>query len=214
MRRLALAAIPVLTLLLVAPSAAGAHVRPGKHASCPAVKHALVGDAQAEVYEAVGSVEREMFACAYASGHAYPLGPKPEPGTPSGGGGVEKVTLSGSVVGYEEFVIRTEVSSRWTVIVRNLRTGRVVHNVPSGPSNSSDEVGEGFVTSLVLKSDGAVAWIVAGGLARDGNQVHIVDASGSRIVASGTDVEQSSLALAGSTLYWTQGGKPETAVLN
>jgi hypothetical protein len=75
-------------------------------------------------------------------------------------------------------------------------------------------VGRGFTYSIVVKSDGAVAWIVASGVARGGNQVRVVDRSGSRVVASGTDVDPQSLALAGSTLYWTQGSKPFSTTLN
>ncbi|MGP0101712.1 MAG: hypothetical protein ACLPUT_08855 [Solirubrobacteraceae bacterium] len=204
MRRILICTAIVLPLLTAAPTCY-AHVRPAKHASCPALKHALVADAQAEVYETEGRSEREMFACAYASGHAYPLGPKPEPGTSSGGGGVEKVTLSGSVVGYEEFVVRTEGSSRWTVIVRDLRTGRVLHRADSTGS---------FVQDIVLKSDGAVAWIVDTSFLPEEHAVVALDKTGTRTLASGRGVEASSLALAGSTLYWTQAGKPFSAVLN
>jgi hypothetical protein len=38
--------------------------------------------------------------------------------------------------------------------------------------------------------------------------------NGIRTLASGPTVAPSSLALAGSTLYWTQEGKPFSAVLN
>jgi len=38
--------------------------------------------------------------------------------------------------------------------------------------------------------------------------------AGTRLLASGFDVSPSSLALAGSTIYWTQGGKPESSTLN
>lgn len=45
-------------------------------------------------------------------------------------------------------------------------------------------------------------------------QVHIADQSGGRILASGTDIASDSLALAGSTVYWTQNGQPYAAPLN
>ena len=40
------------------------------------------------------------------------------------------------------------------------------------------------------------------------------DAGGRALLASGTDIDSSSLALAGSTVYWTQGGVPLAAVLD
>jgi hypothetical protein len=118
---------------------------------------------------------------------------------------VEKVTLSGSVVGYEEFDIQIGVSSRWAVIVRDLRTGRVLHR-----ANSTG----GFVQDLVLKTDGAVAWIVDTRFLPDEYAVVALDKTGMRTLASGPSVAPSSLALAASTLYWTQDGKPFSAVLD
>jgi hypothetical protein len=41
-----------------------------------------------------------------------------------------------------------------------------------------------------------------------------VDKNGSRLLASSTEIDPSSLALAGSTLYWTQGGKSMSSPLN
>ncbi len=64
----------VLPLLVVAP-VSDARTQYAWHPHCPKVgKFALGVDAQAEVYEAEGRFAREMFACAYASGHAYALG--------------------------------------------------------------------------------------------------------------------------------------------
>jgi hypothetical protein len=161
-----------------------------------------VADAQAEVYE----VEREFFACAYRDGRAYALGPKSE-GTPEGGGGVapETVTLTSAVVAYEEFGVRTEGPSYWRVIVRALRSGRVLHRLPS--------MG-GFVWSLVVKSDGSAAWIVNAGGQPPEYSVGSASKTGTSTLASGVGIAPSSLALAGSTLYWTQAGKPISAVLN
>ena len=43
--------------------------------------------------------------------------------------------------------------------------------------------------------------------------LYALDSSGERLLASGTELAPSSLALAGSTLYWTQGGRPFSAGL-
>jgi hypothetical protein len=203
-RRIVLCTVIALPLLTATPSAANSHVRPVMHLHCPAVKHRLVADAQAEVYEAEGLVENEMFACAYASGHAYALGSKSEFG-PGGGGGIEKEVLSGVVVAYESIDEITGGNSHWLVIVRNLRTGRVLHR-----ANSTG----GFVQDLVLKTDGAVAWIVDTRFLPDEYAVVALDKTGIRTLASGPSVAPSSLALTASTLYWTQNGKPFSATVD
>ena len=71
---------------------------------------------------------------------------------------------------------------------------------------------------MVVKSDGAVAWIAENEIGPPHGppeyEVNAVDKTGNRTLAAGTDIAPSSLALAGSTLYWTQGGKPMSAPLN
>jgi len=72
-----------------------------------------------------------------------------------------------------------------------------------------------------VKSDGAVAWIVEtqrGPFVGETGpptmfEVRAVDRTGSRLLASGSHFDPLSLALAGSTLYWTQGGQPFSAQL-
>jgi hypothetical protein len=84
-------------------------------------------------------------------------------------------------------------------------------------------IGVGNVVAIVVKSDGAVAWIAEDYERTLGTgtpsvtpyfDVEAVDKSGSRLLASGTDIDPSSLALAGNTLYWMQGGQPASAPLN
>jgi hypothetical protein len=111
----------------------------------------------------------------------------------------------------------------------------VLHRVPTGAplEPAPYYVGVGNVVAIIVKSDGAVAWIaddyersVAGAEYFD---VYAVDESGTRLLASGTNIDPSSLALSvggamgtasnpssasGSTLYWTQEGKAMSAPLN
>jgi hypothetical protein len=51
-----------------------------------------------------------------------------------------------------------------------------------------------------------VAWIVQTGFPTT-YEVHAVDTSGSRVVASGSDIDPSPLALAGNTIYWMTDSK-------
>jgi hypothetical protein len=128
-------------------------------------------------------------------------------------------TLSGPVVAYEvASATGAEGQAQtvsFTVVVRDLRGGRVLHDVPSGtPAANPFAVGVGRTVAVVVKSDGAVAWIAKAPPYEGTYQLHAVDKSGSRVLATGADIDPSSLALAGSTLYWTQGGKPMSAPLD
>jgi len=115
------------------------------------------------------------------------------------------------------------------ISVLSLRTGRVVRQldtgVPSatqtaaagaGPS-STQLSGVGPTTTVVLKPDAAVAWIVHDILAPDPPtyQVWKADAGGApTMLATANDIDPASLALAGSTLYWSQGGAAHAATLS
>jgi len=127
--------------------------------------------------------------------------------------------LADAIIAYEEFASNNsglgESKSRWLVIVFDLRTGRVLHNVPTGTLKSPRPglFGAGETTAIVVKPDGAVAWIVETGFKPKEYEVHALDKSGGRVLAVGTDIVPKSLALAGNILYWAQGGKPFSAPL-
>jgi hypothetical protein len=169
--------------------------------------------------------------CVFGRKRSYTLG-RYEPeclGSSQGGGcggGVDNITLAGTVVAYEEGV-DSESETSHVVVVRDLRSGRVLHKVPSGaPAKPSPEhVGTGSATAIVVKSDGAVAWIAENDelLSKEGTyyEVHEIDRAGSRVLASGVSINPFSLALAGSSyrgatpeVFWTQGGRPFSAPLN
>ncbi len=224
MKRIAPAVVTVVAVLITAVPAGGAAGSRKSAPKCPP-KHwpVLVADAQAQLYVHPASIVEpftpaEVYGCAYATKRSYDLGPAPGECGGGGGGcaGVEHEVLAGPVVAYEEFGASNEHgTAEWVVVVRNLRTGRVLHReatgMPSAPS--SENVGVGATVAIVVKSDGAVAWTNEDE-SRTSYQVHAVDESGSRLLASGGDIDPHSLALAGSTLYWTQGGQPYSAPLN
>lgn len=141
--------------------------------------------------------------------------------------GITHIVLAGPVVAFLRENARTpnaEGLIQWWVVVRDLRSGRVLHKVPTGmskapsPGHGSGEegarvVGAGPTINLVVKSDGAVAWTVDTEEG-PGRQVWAIDRSGKRLVAEGTNLDPHSLALAGSTIYWTQDGQAFSAPLN
>jgi hypothetical protein len=83
--------------------------------------------------------------------------------------------------------------------------------------NEGKLVGIGPALSIALKSDGSVAWIAENEIGFPPKatecQVGVSDKAGTRVVGYGTDIEPRSLALAGSTLYWTQAGNAVSAHL-
>jgi hypothetical protein len=183
----------------------------------------VIADAQAQLYIHPALVvepftPEEIDGCAYDTKRSYDLGPAP--GKCGGGGGgcasVRHEVLAGPVVAYEEFGANNEHGTAdWLVVVRDLRTGRLLHREPTGTRTTTpSDVGAGPTIAIVVKSDGAVAWVLKTNADEGLYQVHAVDKSGSRLLASGSDIDPHALALAGSTLYWTQGGQPFSAPLN
>jgi hypothetical protein len=201
MRNVPLTATWLIVLLLALPSVADGRGPHGKLDRCPR-SHILAADAQAQAYLGRNPVgDLEIYGCAYAHPHPYLLGDFVE-GSPSGAAGITHVSVGGPYVAYEDFFNSQQQLSRWIVIVRDLRTGRVVHRLPSGRSAPPD-VGAGPVTDIALAADGSVAWIVA---TEQSYEVHIFDRSGERVVAQGAQIAPASLALTGHTLYWTSSG--------
>jgi hypothetical protein len=223
MRRLAPIAVVALALL---PAQALASTRSrARPARCPpGHSRTIAADRQAQVFLGSGSSrESSVFlGCAYGRSHSYVVGGASEPvSSTSGSVGTDRLTLVGTIVAREESSSLSgnpffEGKHKWFVVVTDLRNGRVLHSVPTGTLSPPRRgvVGSGETTALVLKSDGAVAWIVEI-FERPGEyEVHALDGSGGRVLAAGRGIVPNSLALAGSTLFWTQDGKPTSAFLN
>jgi hypothetical protein len=176
----------------------------------------VVADAQAIVFERRDDAVLQVYGCAYGRGRQYDLGEAGEGDiSPERGWGLVYETLAGTVVAYEQWEESESpiFHRRVVVIVRNLRTGQTLKTLPTGKSSDPHSVGSGYVRSLVVKTNGSVAWIVQGPM-RGTYEVHAVDKDGSRVLASGPGIAEESLALVGSALYWTQDGKPFSATLN
>jgi hypothetical protein len=196
----------------------------------PADEGVMAADAQAVIYEAGTFVyEREehkfvegpggVFGCAHGAKRAHHLGPTSYGSGTSGSGGTYPIALAGPIVAYDvgESGGMEVLSNRHTsneIWVRNLRTGKLIHRMPNGSPAEPGDIGLGETTAIVVKSDGSVAWIVRAGERLGGIQVRSADKTGSHLLAASPEIAPNSLALAGSTLYWTQGGKPMSAALN
>jgi hypothetical protein len=216
MRRSLALVIPVLTLL-GASSGYAASRRQQRMTCPPAHTRAIAANAQAQVYEA--TKPPQTFGCVYGSRHAYWLGGPPVYDA-RGGSERSDFTLGGTFVAFEASTFRDFPeglpASEHRVVVENLRTGRVLYRVPAGVSSPA-RVGFGLVTTLLVKSDGAAAWIVGnteGDSPATTYEVGAVDGQGSRVLGESSEIEPHSLAIAGNSLHWTQGGKAMSTTLN
>jgi hypothetical protein len=216
MRRSLALVIPILALTAVSPGYAVSTRR--KDACPPARSHPVASDAQAQVY--VAARPTRVLGCVYGSKHSYWLGGPPVSDADFSSERAD-FTIGGTFVAFEASTFRdfpgpNLPQSEQRVVVESLRTGRVLHRVPAG-SSTHDRVGFGSITTLLVKSDGAAAWIVGNGLGdvhSTAYEVAAVDGTGSRVLAESSEIEPKSLALAGSRLYWTQGSKVMSATLN
>jgi hypothetical protein len=206
---------------------------------CPGPKVLLINPL-AQIYEQPepGCGFETFYGRARGAKRRFELGlPPPEIGSASGINQIQHLALSGTMAAFEHRSGGAVESTRYEdwVVVRDLRTGRVVYHVPSGAPlhPKAGYVGVGQLVSLVVKSDGAAAWI-----AEDYERtplesehpffdVETVDDSGSHLLASGEDIDPSSLALSvgasnvgerersvtGTVVYWRKGGVPSSAEL-
>jgi hypothetical protein len=238
MRRIAIVTLPTLLLVFAAAPASGATSSHKAISTCQlAGAHVLLADAQAAIYtiherrvERVGGRRKASpiiatRGCDASSKRSFGLDWEyAEAGSAEHGSPVpSNLALDGSFVAYEESFHEgnrysegrdEELVEEWHVIVRNLRTGQILHRTPTGAQNRPKFVGDGPTTAIVVKADGAVAWITDTVQSENRYQVHALDNTGERTLAVGSSIDPNSLALASSTLYWTQGMKPESAVLN
>ena len=120
--------------------------------------------------------------------------------------GIGMVAMVGPIVAFEVYGEQTGYSYD-TIIVASLAAGRKLKKVRDEPGIPIGEV-PAYTTGLVLKADGAVAWVLSD------HEIYADDANGYRLLGSNPAIATGSLALAGSTLYWLQGGTAQTATLH
>ena len=147
------------------------------------------------------------YACLYSDGHAHYL-------SSSEHYEYRLVRFAGSYVAFVQNIEAVDDH----VGVMNLRTGRVGNDQEVRPI---DNAVCPQVDSLVLKSDGAVAWIATNFLAEGfcenppgpAIEVRRHDRRGLRVVDHGTGIVPTSLHLSGSLLRWVDAGHVRSATL-
>jgi hypothetical protein len=133
-----------------------------------------------------------------------------------------ELTLAGNMLAFELYDFtgssryQSAEPSSYLIQVRDLKTHRLVHSVPTGTSAPppSKVLGNGPAEGIVVKSNGSVAWIAVDGELPTTYQVWKIDKTGPHLLDMGTQIVPHSIALAGSTVYWTDGRAASSARLD
>jgi hypothetical protein len=153
------------------------------------------------------------FGCVKPRGHVYPM---PNPFCPVLSPCALVVagpTLAGTYVGYEVESVGVDTGPAFGMVLWNVATGRYAYTPPFDEQLDPDS---STVVKVAANGHGALAWSAQGYAQVPAPSPRIVeicvlDSRGGVTVASGTDIDPSSLAVSGSQVYWSQDGAPQTA---
>ena len=207
---------------LAVRSGAGATAKHDRGRTCPPKRSkTLDGGPAGQIYVAAGTSQRDgeqdrVYLCSYRSRRRAPIGVD----DCFNASGVELTRFAGKLLGID-YSTCTPGGTTASIVVRRTRTGRRLRRVDPAPDIALRTDGAVLtvvdVTDLVVRADGALAWIVRVDNPASGPAGYQVRSSskgtGDQMEAQGDDIAPRSLALAGSTLYWTQGGAARSAAL-
>jgi hypothetical protein len=194
--------------VVIAAGACGSAVATTRSQCGPSGAKTLAVDRVARVYATGGNV----YGCADAGGHTYLLAANnSRPGQPH----IGQVALAGIDVAYGKTTSGVDTATA-TVTVRRLDSGRTLRSLaamsqPVGPESFQS------VDSIVVKKDGAVAWIAsAHSIVRNSSQIEVdrVDGRGRSTLDTNSGIDSISLRLHGSALSWTDSGQPQAGTLD
>jgi hypothetical protein len=202
-------AIPPILIGLLATVALSAVPASGSTSPCgPAHAHTLAASRVARIYV----VHDTAFGCSVHGSRSYTLGQRR---TCLAGACVQKPSVAGELAAYGLESCGIDTCSA-QVVVRRLSDGVTLHTF----AEVSGRGVESFPSlgSMVLKRDGAVAWIGVGhsiGPPHGTNEVHRANAHGApQLIDSGSSIAAGALRLHGSTLSWRHGSRTVTATLS
>jgi hypothetical protein len=163
-------------------------------------------------------LETAFFACRFDSGRSRMLG-RNYCGYYSGCDYLDHPVLAGErvayVSGFEDY--RYETRRRFTLIV--LDTASFSFERQFDWRTPTPDAYERDITALVLKSNGSIAWILYRVDWRSFERTYTyevwkADSGGTVLLDSDPQIDPESLALNGSTLFWTRAGEPRSATLD
>jgi hypothetical protein len=202
-------AVLALTIAGCGSSLASSQARTGApdSAACgPAGAQTVASNQVARIYDRNGAV----YGCSTRTGRTFRLGSS----TPTiGQGRVQPTALAGADAAYGLTSHGVDTATT-QVVVRRLGDGKVLHTAVAVSRNTGAESFQS-VTALVVKSDGAVAWI-GGSRSIGGRQaleVHRIDSRGQAVLDRGAGIAPRSLRLRSSRLSWLDSGRQRSAAL-
>lgn len=201
--------MPFVCLLLAAASAGAPQA--GRTAGCRTTGTTIDAGPGGRVFSRPANDPVRVYLCSYPTGRRTPIGWSECFNAIE----VQLTRFSRRFLAVEAFTCGPGGTGS-TIYLRRTRDGHRVRRVAADP--------EPFVagalrdvTDLVLRGDGALAWIVETRDSPSAAPRYQVRASpsatASTLLAEGSDIAPGSLALAGSTVYWTQAGAPRSASL-
>jgi hypothetical protein len=176
-------------------------------ASCvpaSAHRHVFASNGHAAVYTAHGA----YYACDVATGTRIKLGSAT---LCIGSARFDHAALAGDLVAYgiERCGVDTGTAS---VLVRRLSDGERLKSFPAITIGTLPESYQS-VSSIVIRRDGAVAWI-SGAHSIIGRGTRVAVYGNGRLLDSGLAIGPASLRLNGTTLSWKHGSETRTATLS
>jgi hypothetical protein len=201
--------VAVLGALAAGASASGAASARAARVNCgPAAGRTLAHGARARVY-ALGSW---IYGCARGGGRPVRLsraGPCP------GSAQLGPFALAGAVAAYASRTCGVDTATSQVVVRRLSGGGALLSSNPALDTSSGVESFES-VGSIVVRSDGAVAWIgSSSSVATHQSITEVLAYSGGalRRLDQGPSIRDASLALHGSILTWEDGAARQSAPL-
>ena len=175
----------------------------------PASAKTVTAKRGARVYDQGASV----YGCSASTGRRFRLGAS---STTLSQPRVGLVALAGADAAYALSSHGVDTGST-QVVVRRLTDGKMLHSAPA-VSRVSEPESFSSVTALVVKPDGATAWIgVAHSIVNHGPEVfevHRVDRHGRALLDSGPGIAPRSLRVHSSRLTWSDAGRARSATLS
>ncbi len=206
--RTALTLLGVLVLSLMSAPVGDAKTRRHPARCAVAGSKTVAASARIRVFKAVSKRDDlpSFYGCLYSRNNRIRLSVETD-GTSTFR--MRLLTLAGTYVAFAESQTSDEIGDRPDqVIAVNLATG-ARRTIRTGP-NVAAQPPLPRVSDLVLTRSGSLAWIVA---LEGRNEVHRRDigASADTVLDSGPEVQEGSLGLARSLIYWTKGGLAASA---
>jgi hypothetical protein len=176
--------------------------RSARKPTCPTAGVTIAANEHVRVYRRGSSSSYTAYACATKTGRVRKLGTFDREE-----GGARLFRIAGTRVAFDDL----SCGGGSAGCIGAVRVVEVRSGARRAAANAS---GTGIARDLELTRTGAIAWTRAPASGQpDAGELRKLDADGEAVLDAGPDLDKESLAVSGSTLYWTRGGMPRSAQL-